>query len=285
VNHEEKKAIERRHAKALLAGRVEYRSIDDSEKPDFWIRRDNASDIGLEVTEYHPTADEVAGVQRREIEARWRDSLEPMLDSLRRTKPELRNFQVRLDFKDPRLPKKKEHQKFAAELLDLVSDFCPRAELGREVNIDFASRADAEQCNRVGMGWTFLAKEEWPHCASHLNWVSMRLWSGIDWPPWSCPKAEVAWIGPEPGQFNHILTDKAAKALGYSLGGCPLWLLIVVDVPGDTKSQLALYSDEDLKELFATFDQCGFDFRNCPFEQVWMLSAMFTWSLPLYPTE
>jgi hypothetical protein len=283
MQQEKKKAIERRYAEAFIAGRVECRSIEDSENPDFWVRRDNASDIGLEVTEYHPTADEVEGIQRREIESRWRESLEPKLDSLRKTRPELRNVHVRLQFNHPRLPKKNEHEALSAELADLLSAAVVSWPAGgREVNLAFASRIEANQCNRFNTGWTFLPKEDWLHSSRHLSSISIWQWAGIDWPPWNCPQVEVAWVTPRPDEFNQILAAKASKARKYNLGDNPLWLLIVVDLPGDTKSQLALLGEEGVKELFATINRCGFDFDNSPFKEVWLLSALFAWDLRLY---
>jgi hypothetical protein len=284
MQQDDKKATERRYAAAFLANRIHYRSIEDSENPDFWVRRDKESDFGLEVTEYHPTADEVRGIQRREIESRWHDSLELKLNSIRRTKPELRNVHVRLQFKDPRLPKKKEHDEIAAEFLRLLSNVVnTRIAAAPELNIDFASRVEAEQCNRFNTGWTFLPKEDWPNCSRHLSPVSMRELVGIDWPPWSCTQVEVAWITPQSDEFKRILAAKAAKARNYDMGDNPLWLLVVVDLLGDTKSHLAMSGEEDVKELFATIYRCGFDFENSPFSEVWLLSALFRWDLRVFP--
>jgi hypothetical protein len=273
MQQDRKKAIERRYAEAFIAGRVECRCIDDSEKPDFWVRRENAPDIGLEVTEYHPTADEVDGIQRREIESRWRDSLEPKLDSLRKRNPELRNTYVRFQFVDPKVPRKKEHDALAAEFTNLVTAVVAAWPDGaREINLDFASRAEANMCNSVSAssGWTFLPKEDWLNCSRHLHSITLQ-------------HLDVAWITPRPSEFKRILEDKASAARKYDLEDQPLWLLIVVDLPGDTKSQLALQSDEDVKELFATTGRSGFDFENSPFKEVWLLSALFAWNLRLYP--
>jgi hypothetical protein len=286
MQQEQKKAIERRYAEAFIAGRVECRTIDDSEKPDFWIRRENAPDIGLEVTEYHATADELEGIQRREIESRWRDSLEPKLDSLRKRNPELRNTYVRFQFVDPKVPRKKEHDALAAEFTNLVTAVVAAWPDGaREINLDFASRAEANLCNSVSAnsGWTFLPKEDWPNCSRHLHSITIQQWDLVDWPPWSCPHLDVAWITPRPSEFKRILEDKASAARKYDLKDQPLWLLIVVDLLGDTKSQLALQSEEDVEELLSTIGHSGFDFTNSPFNEVWLHSALFSANIRLYP--
>jgi hypothetical protein len=65
---ESQKQAEEHYVTMLLDGFIEYTSLGASEKPDFWVRRSTPPDIGLEVTEYHPS---VQGVRRAEVESRW----------------------------------------------------------------------------------------------------------------------------------------------------------------------------------------------------------------------
>src|SRR5262245_8077683 len=141
MDQSKKKGTERHYAERFLSGLVECSSLEDSESPDFWIRRAASPDIGLEVTEYHPTADEVEGILRREIESRWWQGLEPRLDKLRKEKPELRNIGVALVFRDAKLPRTREHERLAFELIGLVTTIVSTSITGQEeIKFTFASR-------------------------------------------------------------------------------------------------------------------------------------------------
>jgi hypothetical protein len=101
---------EQRYVKSFLHGLIDFTSLEAGERPDFRARRTTPPDIALEVTEYHPKAQFVPDeVRRAEVESRWREGLQPLLERERQTRPSLQDVQVFLTFKDRKLPRAREH--------------------------------------------------------------------------------------------------------------------------------------------------------------------------------
>jgi hypothetical protein len=278
-----KKAIEREYVEAMLAGLVGCSAIQECEKPDFWIRRLQPPDLAIEVTEYHPTADEAEGIRRVEIESRWR-TFQLKLDSLRQQNPSLRGIELRIHFNDPRLPKQKVLDDLAIELIDMVADLVGNATpLPPEINVCFQEASFISKYGQVFSDYMFLSSERWPLCSRCLSTISMHVRDMLVWPPWWCPQLSMAWIGPSQAEFDRILSQKAEKAVAYDLRKFPLWLLVVCDLIGDPKSHLSLTYQDDIAELFKAIQGYGFDLATGPFNQVWLFSAFTRQRIRLHP--
>src|SRR5262249_30629208 len=118
----QKKQAEEGYVIRFLDGFIEHTAIEPHEKPDFWVRRTTGPDIGLEVTEYHPEAQDVSGARRAEVEAHWWKELEPRLDRERQARPSLEGVRLSLQFKDPSLPRRKEQDARASEVVRLAEE-------------------------------------------------------------------------------------------------------------------------------------------------------------------
>jgi hypothetical protein len=273
---------EERYVKAFLDGLVDYTSLEQGERPDFSVYRGEVPVIALEVTEYHPEAEGLAGIRRAAVEARWWLQLEPLLDRMRRKSPALRGVQVLLQFNTPEVPKKSYHAAFASEFVRLVETVANQAQV-REAEVEFAPRATVAQ---LGSNWgdsVFMPAEEWPQASRHLSTLRVTRWPIDVWPPWQCLNVAAAWLGPSLEEFRRILDGKAEKAQGYDLRGAPLWLLIVTEVVGDLQSHIFPANEFELDQLLTTLRASGFDFENGPFREVWLVSAFGGGRLRLHP--
>src|SRR5262245_14739502 len=98
-----KKDYERRLVSRFLEGHIPYNALEESERPDFRVRRADG-DIALEVTGYHAQRPEGgSGVPRVAVEARWWRELWPRVDLERKARPKLEDVQVRFGFDDSKL--------------------------------------------------------------------------------------------------------------------------------------------------------------------------------------
>jgi hypothetical protein len=109
------KQTETAYVKAFLDGLIEYDSLDPCEPPDFWIRLRTPPDIALEVVEYHPNTD--SGIRRTQVEASWWKNLEPLVIQ---NCASIMDVSVHLTLNEKRLPKKKDCEGMAADLVRLV---------------------------------------------------------------------------------------------------------------------------------------------------------------------
>jgi hypothetical protein len=281
-----KKEEEERYARKFLDGHIAYTSIDPGERPDFWVRRGTAPDVALEVTRYHPEAQDVSGVRRREIESRWHDSLEPILDQGRRSVASLQEIRVFLGFQDQRLPRHEEHAALAQELVRLVEHVATLATPhGQTISVVWLDRAELANLPGQLGEMRLVAKEDWPETSKHLSFLKVSRWTGVGWPPWGCPAVDAAFASPTEVELRRVLDGKATKARDYELNGAPLWLLVVCESHGDLQSHIFPRNDEDLAQFAATLDEAGFDFQGGPFDEVWLLSAFTGARLRLYPSR
>jgi hypothetical protein len=275
------KEKEERCVKAFLAGLTDYTSIECRERPDFVVRRDTASDFALEVTEYHQEVEDL-GIPTSAFEARWWKELEPLLEQERKARPTLEDVVAHLQFHGPELPKKGVQPKLASELVRLVERVASEV-MVQDIEVVFATR---DTIATVGTNWgdcLFLANEDWPLASRCLNMLRVSRRTGLKGLPWICQNVAAAWIAPSEDEFRRVLEGKALKAQGYSLGGRPLWLLIVCEVHGDLQSHVFPRNDFDLAQLEETLQATGFDFQHSPFNEVWLFSAFSGTRLRLYP--
>jgi hypothetical protein len=215
------KLNEERYVKMFLEGGTEYASIDDDEPPDLWVRRSTAPDVAVEVTEYHPQAEGLQGIPRKEVEERWWIELRPLLNRERQVRPALENVKAHLEFKDRRLPKKSEHVDLASELIRLVEAIAPDTSPAQAIEVKFVPRANVPFVRpRFGRS-KFLVAEDWPEVSKHVSWLQVSRWPSMTWPPWLCQNVAVAWPAPSVQELRRILEGKAKKARGYNLGGAP----------------------------------------------------------------
>jgi hypothetical protein len=285
---ESKKQKEERYVRTLLEGMIQFTSIEAGERPDFWIRCSTEPDFAVEVTEYHPEAQGIQGVPRKEVESRWRDELHPVLDQERRSKPSLLDVRVHLGFSDKKLPGRRLHKGLAQELVSLVEDVASRLTApGQDAEVVLLSRSDLERVVKTigphSGDIVFRAKEDWPQVSEHLSFLTVTRWWGVVWPPWGYPELECAWLGPDTTEFRRILDGKARLASKYDLGGASLWLLIVCEDFGDLQSHVFPRDASDFEQLVVAFQKSGLDFQASPFSQVWLLSAFSGGRLPIYP--
>lgn len=284
-----KKAAERRYVEAFLAGLVDHEGVEDSECPDFWVRRPSEGPLALEVTEYHPAAESDPRVRRRAVEGRWRNELLPALDRARRSDSALMHVELDLHFKSPRLPPRADHAALASEIVRLARWLAQTfAADGCHLEISFVPHSLAARISGVKDGHFFAAQEHWPVAARHVNWLRFADSRPLKWPPWHCPAVDTAWLAVCPSELRSLLNTKAARAARFLLGGAPLWLLIVSDLPTDLQSEIFPTQPHDIAELRAAVRESAFDFSGGPFSEVWLMSAASgnRWCLhplPLHP--
>src|SRR5262249_45448868 len=154
--------------------------------------------IGLEVTEYHPAPDNAGRCSRVELESRWWKSLELLLERERRARPSLRGVKVHLSFKDPRLPRGKDHPALARQLVGVIEAAATHPNsASHHISVDFASRDVIARLDAYMDDATFLPIEDWPLAVKHLAWLTITRWPSVEWPPMHCQDVATAWIGPQ----------------------------------------------------------------------------------------
>jgi hypothetical protein len=190
----QKKEIERSRVKRFFRGqlgdaaaRLHLESADPPE-PDVWVQGAGLAAlagagvdrIGVEVTEYH------AG-ERVAAEARW-GKLARVIDEARRKKPSLKNVAALPHFKDSLFPKDTEHRRVAEALVAAVEAAVPLVPPGLCVRVGFFPRVVVSKLptNPVG-DWAFLASEDHPVAAEHIDCVRLEPDSSWEWPRWLCP--------------------------------------------------------------------------------------------------
>jgi hypothetical protein len=278
------KAEEKHYVRAFLEGLTDYTSVEAGERPDFMVRRTAGPDIALEVTEYHQDAEGLVGIPRSAVEARWWKELEPLLEVERRTRPALKDVIVHLQFNGPELPKKGLHRELARELARLVESVALHAG-AHDIEVVFAPRATIAVVGSWMGGCLFLAEEDWAEASKCLSMLRVSRRPGLTGLPWTCLNVAAAWVGASENEFRRILDGKAAKAQTYTLGGAPLWLLIVCEVHGDVQSHIFPRTDFDLAQLAVSIQATRFDFQHGPFSQVWLFSAFGGGRLRLHPPQ
>jgi hypothetical protein len=284
-----KKEIERFRVECFLRGRlgdtVPGLRLESAypPEPDVWVQGAGLAAvagagldrIGVEVTEYH------AG-QRVTAEARW-GKLDRVIGEARRRKPSLKNVAAWLHFKDPCFPRDRDHRRVAEALVAAVEAALPLVPPDQRVKVSFVPRVDVSilPTNPIGE-WVFLASEDHPVAAEHIDSVGLELDSGWEWPGWYCLPMLGGWNSPSADGFRHILECKRDKAAKYDSKGIPLWLLIVAEVENDHESHVFPRGEGDLDYLREQVSVTGFDFAASPFQQVWLFSEFTGGAVLLY---
>jgi hypothetical protein len=283
-----KKEHEKRRATRFLEG-LGRASLDEDERPDFRVRRAEG-DFALEVTEYHPQASEGSTDRPRiAVEVPWWRYLEKVVDSERQARS-LKNVQAHFRFNDRSLPGKSQGEAVARDLVGAVAAaVADRRFTGNEAMVEFAPRAQIASFGDFQDGTVFLPKEAWLDISERLGSLSLSL-HPLEWPPWDCQNATTSWLGPDAAEFKRILEEKTEAAKKYTLGGLPLWLLIVCDTVedgveshGDLASHIFPRNGAEQDHLTDVLRQTGFDFHNGPFEQVWLFSHFSRGRRRLHP--
>jgi hypothetical protein len=285
----QKKETERFRVASFFRGRLGdaaaglHLESADPPEPDVWVQGTGLAAvagagvdrIGVEVTEYH------AG-ERVTAEARW-EKLSRVIDEARLRKPSLKNVAAWLHFKDPLFPKDRDHRRVAEALVAAVEAAVPLIPPGQRVRVSFLSRADVARLPAHPLGdWAFLAAEDHPVAAEHIDCVRLEPDSVWEWPGWDCPPMLAGWNGPSADGFRHILERKRKKAAKYDPKGRPLWLLIVAEVGTDRESHVFPRGEGDLAYLREQVCATGFDFAASPFQQVWLFSEFTGGAVLLY---
>jgi hypothetical protein len=272
---EAQKQAETAFVKVFLDGLVEYVSLDPCEPPDFWVRLRTPPDIALEVVEYHPNTD--SGIRRTQVEASWWKNLEPLIIPKCTA---INDVSVHLTLNEKRLPRKRDCEAMASELVRLVETVVGHPNfLDGNTMVEFGPKASLPP---TGPGDVFLPEEDW-NVASALTSLNVSRHPGVPVPRWHCQNADTAWLGPDVDEFCRILEGKQKKAEKYNLGGAPLWLLVVCTTGGDLQSHIFPSSAEERARLADAVKQTGFDFAAGPFTEVWLLSAQGEGRVRLHP--
>src|SRR6185437_3288145 len=96
--------------------------------------------VAVEHTENHPAAWGNSSYPRKEVDSRWQSDLLPAIEAARRTNPVVKSISASFDFKDIRLPRNRDHQAIAADLVRVVEAMVQRIPDDRFVKICFSSR-------------------------------------------------------------------------------------------------------------------------------------------------
>jgi len=238
---EVQKQTETRQVKAFLDGLIEYDSLDPCEPPDFWVRLRTPPDIALEVVEYHPNTD--SGIRRTQVEASWWKNLEPLVIQKCTA---IKDVSAHLTLNEERLPKKKDCEAMASDLVCLVEAVVGNPSFrDADTMVEFGQKATIPP---ACPGVVFLPEEDWK-VASALTSLNVSRHRGVLVPHWHCQNADTAWLGPDVDEFCRILEGKKNKAQKYNLGGAPLWLLVVCATGGDLQSHIFPTSAEERARL------------------------------------
>jgi hypothetical protein len=241
--------------------------------------------VALEVTEYHPAAWGQEPVRRTEVDTRWQEKLLPAITEARSANPALKNVAAWFDFKDVRLPKKRDHLAVAEDLVRTVQAALPRIPPGQRVRVYFFDKATLSTIPNDVPGWTFLATEDYPDAAEHFNVICLESDPEWDWPLWTCPRMLGGWNAPSDAEFGRILVSKAEKAKKYDTKRLPLWLLIVAELKNDQESHIFPRGSAYLPSLHEQVSATGFDFAAGPFQQVWLFSEFTEDKVRLFPAS
>jgi hypothetical protein len=306
-----KKANECNQVTRFLQSRgVQYRDLEASERPDFWLTLIGGRRVAIELTEYRPREPMHGRSTRSDVEARWYRGLWQCIDGLRRQKPSLKHSCARLRFHDPELPGKRTHAQIAESVVELVETVAAQRTIdATDFQIAFqAAEAIANwrapicemfpgrKCYYLAARATlgapgaqlFLVREEWPELSPILASIDVLRTPYAAWPPWNCPDIQGAWSDPSGREFRAILRDKQEKARKYRLSGTSLWLLIVCDVPDDVSSHIFPENGDDLTRLHDAIADSAFVFEASPFAEVWLFSQFCSSTLPIFqrvPTQ
>jgi hypothetical protein len=244
-----------------------------------------ANGVAVEHTEYHPAAWGRESYPRSEVDSRWQNEMLPAIEAARCANPTIKSIAASLDFKDIRLPKKRDHRAIAADLVRVVEAMVPRIPVDRFVKLCFASRDVLAGIPQQAGDWTFLPSEDFPLAAEHFDWVRLESYHDEEWPLWTCPRMLGGWNAPSANEFSGILEAKAQEAKKYDTQGWPLWLLIVAELTNDQESHVFPRGQDYLLYLREQISATGFDFATGPFQQVWLFSEFTEGMVRLYPAD
>jgi hypothetical protein len=248
--------------------------------------RSQEGPLALEVTEYHPQAENCPRAQRSEIEGRWRCQLAALLNRAKKNYPFCRDIVIKLGFTDPRLPRKEHHASLVDELFRLIRALVAQpVPSERPQKIGFTSALIPQCIPPFEREWISLGKDSWPICSQHLRWLSIQRMPGIGNCPISCPDLDGAWCSVTDSEVKRILETKVAKARNYDTGGHPLWLLIVCELPRDLQSHVFPLDGQDYREWIDALSRIPFDLASSPFSEVWLMSASTRSSVRLCPLD
>jgi len=277
-----KKINEKNQLEMFLKGIVNYSSIKENERPDWWVYCTNGPEFAVEITEYHPFDLMSPHRKRKEIEVCWYKNLWPTLDKVRRIRDSLKYIHANLYFKNKILPPKKNHKRIAKMLIELIAELTPKlSSIGKEIEINFLPR-DLLNAFPQNEKIIRLAREDWSLLDDYFPRICINRYEVL-WPPWDCPQASMSFVSPSSDEFNRILKNKSLKAKGYKLHNKPLWLLIVCGVQYDTTSQIFLFNLEYKEKLFKVIEDTKFNFDKSPFNEIWLLQQSDSEKLRLYP--
>jgi len=237
--------------------------------------------VAVEVTEYHPAASGPGPFQRVAVASRWQDELLPAINAAKQVRPALQSVFARLDFHDPLLPRKRDHQAIAEDLVRAIEELVGRIPLGRPVEAFFLARDILAEPWMIAPRGTYLASEDFPLASQHFRMIHLECDPDRWWPDWQCPMIMTGPMAPSAKTFAHIFKDKAAKK--YDTKGMPLWLLIVAEFTNDVESHIFPLDEGELAYLREQICATGFDFAASQFQQVWLFSEFMQRALPLYP--
>ena len=178
-------------------------SVQSSERPDFVVTLEG-NRIGIEVSMYHSRAKDARGRPRRAMEEHWNCLQEELMKQVLGHK-ELSGACGFLQFKEQRLPTRRERSEFVREVINLSSRHCPKHER-EEKELSLADHAT--QC---------------PTAARYLEEIRL-----VGIPATWEHNLTVAFAGPEDGDLLALVSDKAKKTESYDKSNLQgLWLLIV----------------------------------------------------------
>jgi hypothetical protein len=118
MTRQTKKDRERFYAKQWLLRRRISACLEDHEHPDFVVRHEGET-LGIEIVEYHGEASGRRGRKGRQVEAAW-ETLQDYSDKFRERYPDIDSVDVRLHFKDYKMPPPRSFEPFCKAIAELI---------------------------------------------------------------------------------------------------------------------------------------------------------------------
>ena len=245
-----------------------FQSLEDGQDPpDVRVLRNGSPPLDIEVREYHPDVDRVG------MEKRARQFLD-ILDGLVQQQALLKGVHFNVTFRKPGIPQHRHYAPISQEAIRCTEYAIHQGWIGQKTvkfSVQDFVKSNTFLC--LPPSWIVLPAGDWPVLFRHVDALEVFQIQFDGYLPSSCYQAQTAYCSPYAAAFSALLNDKhgsvheAIQAGRFSKASSPLWLLLVSNTAGDLSSEI--FGDWQLKQSVA---DCGFDFENSLFDEVWLMS-------------
>lgn len=264
--------------------------------PDGWTESDGKR-IGLELTSYFADERSKKGSPQRKSVAGWND-LWAIIDQQRRSHCGLQHNMGSVFFKPDQGPTQKTRHQLANEIIR-ISEMAWRdrnkqpvlpgmkPEPVIAVFIEDRSTRGNRCYQNSGKAHIHLDGQRFPEVAKHIQQIHLER-SVVSWPEWWGPDMRPGSPTYNSDILAKLLREKENKIRNRCRSngnpeGCPEWLIILCDLEADICTDIFNALENGHQNINSFFSECGYDFSDCPMDQIWLMSEKSGESHRVYP--